>query len=79
MLKNIFSSSEVPEFMYFPENGDSRVALRQAGQLPQPFYRNCYEVLRMKLPNAAQYEGYRVYVHTKLGYSGNAKRFKQGT
>jgi hypothetical protein len=34
-------------------------------------------MLRMKVPTGG-FEGYRVYVHNKLGYSGNAKRFKQG-
>lgn len=73
--------SEVPEFVFSPLeelNGEvSRVTMRPTYQLPQSFYRNCYEMLRMKVPGAG-FEGYRVYVHQKLGYSGNAKRFKQG-
>lgn len=72
--------SEVPEFVFTPleDTGtDVRVTNRPSFQLPQSFYRNCYEMLRMKVPGS-NYEGYRVYVHNKLGYSGNAKRFKQG-
>jgi hypothetical protein len=72
--------SDVPEFIFSPTdlNGDeSRITLRPSFQLPQSFYRNCYEMLRMKVPGTG-FEGYRVYVHNKLGYSGNAKRFKQG-
>lgn len=76
-----YSGSEVPEFVFSPLddlNGEaSRVTTRASFQLPQSFYRNCYEMLRMKVPGPT-YEGYRVYVHSKLGYSGNAKRFKQG-
>lgn len=73
---------ELPEFAFNEMNGeDSKVTLRPSFQLSQAFYRNCYELLRMKMPpspSMGNFEGYRVYVTPKLGYSGNAKRFKQG-
>jgi hypothetical protein len=75
---------ELPEFAFNEMNGEvSKVTLRPSFQLSQAFYRNCYELLRMKMPTntsmgPTNFEGYRVYVTPKLGYSGNAKRFKQG-
>ena len=75
------SGSGVPEFTFSPSDPNAeevRITLRPSLQLPQSFYRNCYEMLRMKVPGGGS-DGYRVYVHQKLGYSGNAKRFKQGT
>jgi len=81
VLEVIPVGSEVPEFVFTPlevsGNEVAKITMRPSLQLPQSFYRNCYEMLRMKVPGG-NYEGYRVYVSPKLGYSGNAKRFKQG-
>jgi len=81
--------TDIPEFSFSPvdaSNGGelSRSSFYPSASLAQAFYRNCYELLRMRMPptsvhgNGNDFEGFRVYVHPKLGYSGNAKRFKQG-
>jgi len=55
-------------------------------QLQEPLHRNYYHTIQFRVPSAAyatspnvfgNYESYRIYIHPELGYSGNAKRFKQ--
>lgn len=78
-------SISIPEFTYTP-NGLDSPADSAIWQLPEPLHRNYYHTIQFRVPSAAyattpgsygSYEGYRVYIHPDLGYSGNAKRFKQ--
>eukprot|EP01111_Echinosteliopsis_oligospora_P014669 TRINITY_DN5572_c0_g1_i1.p1 TRINITY_DN5572_c0_g1~~TRINITY_DN5572_c0_g1_i1.p1 ORF type:complete len:393 (-),score=54.45 TRINITY_DN5572_c0_g1_i1:374-1552(-) len=82
--------TSIPEFIHSPHATDTL----QIGsdtvtwQLQEPLHRNYYHSIQFKVPSAvfatspssigSSYEGYRVYIHPNLGYSGNAKRFKQG-
>jgi len=65
-----------PEFLYATPDISSLATndLKSCFQFTLPFHRNCYEVLKLKVPS--KYEGYRIYVAPRIGYSGNAKRFK---
>jgi hypothetical protein len=74
--------SKIPEFTY---NGGelTKPMFDKSFHHATPFHRNCYENLRFVVPpqssaSSTNYEGYRVYIHPELGYSGNAKRFKRG-
>lgn len=78
-------SINIPEFTYTP-NGIDSPADSAIWQLPEPLHRNYYHTIQFRVPSAAyattpgsygSYESYRVYIHPDLGYSGNAKRFKQ--
>jgi len=78
-------SISIPEFTYTP-NGLDTPTDSAIWQLPEPLHRNYYHTIQFRVPSAAyattpglygSYESYRVYIHPELGYSGNAKRFKQ--
>lgn len=78
-------SISIPEFTYTPNGLDSPTD-SAIWQLPEPLHRNYYHTIQFRVPSAAyattpglygSYESYRVYIHPELGYSGNAKRFKQ--
>jgi len=78
----------IPEFTYAPGGSDGlqRPTEGNICQLQEPLHRNYYHTIQFRVPSAAyatspnvfgNYESYRIYIHPELGYSGNAKRFKQ--
>jgi hypothetical protein len=82
-------TTTIPEFIHSPLGSESLQVSADTviWHLQEPLHRNYYHTIQFRVPSAAyatspngvgsNYEAYRIYIHPQLGYSGNAKRFKQ--